>query len=412
MAKVIFSAFVVTLLLSIAFVTCTVQMGNNVFQKNGSVEIVLNGEISITDNVDFYLDGRKITSFMSGNKIIDSLPVGRRTVKLYSSTYSFSPDSFELTIEENEKTAIYSTIQKIITGIVRVNEPADAMITINNLYRGLTPLDIKLPEGVYTVELKKGNNIANVICSVSVNKINEVQNASFVYTPAILLEHFSNVSCPPCPEADEIVQSTVTKIFSNKTLVPVCQISYSTNFPTRDDPFYLFDKVNQQAAFDAYYKAGLVLNVPAVLVDGDSITMTMLTLANTLTSAIQKSFQKPAYCSMYFKNLTKTGGSVVIGNIPQSSDPVSLHITVVENVIELGASPGTNGQKTFHYMYRRTFQDYKTAIPVAKDTMVNFSFENESSSANTINFNNSLTFVSYLQNNKTKKVLETIFVKF
>jgi hypothetical protein len=225
-----------------------------------------------------------------------------------------------------------------------------------------------------------------------------VATVSAQHQRRVLIEEFTNASCPPCAAQNPAFNAVVAA--NIQYLTP---IKYQTNWPGADP-------MNAQTQSDvgprvAYYG---VSGVPNGRQNGilevfplTSYTATMIQNAyNTLTPVTMNLSHtiSPNYDSIYIQ-LSVTSDSALTGNL-------RLRVAVTEDEIIFEAPPGTNGEADFYQVMRKM-------LPNAMGTATGDFAAGETKTysfawklANIYNLNQ-LSAMAFLQNDDTKEVWQS-----
>ena len=185
--------------------------------------------------------------------------------------------------------------------------------------------------------MKKLSNLAFVLlCAAAV---------SAQHQRRVLIEEFTNASCPPCAAQNPAFNATIDANFEYLT-----PIKYQTNWPG-------YDPMNVQAQTDVaprvtYYG---VSGVPNGRQNGTlevfpmtSYTAAMIQTAyNTLTPVtMTMTHTLNATYDSVFVNVSVTSDAALTGNL-------RLRVAVTEDVITFPSAPGSNGETEFFQIMRK-----------------------------------------------------------
>ena len=232
-------------------------------------------------------------------------------------------------------------------------------------------------------------------------------SASAQYTKRVLVEEFTNASCPPCasqnPAFNALLQANASKVTA---------IKYQTSWPGTDpmnaqNPSEVTTRVN-------YYG---VSGVPTGLVNGTVIandcngydgapaclsaaeinaaygqTPVNITVGFTLNAAFDSMF------------ITAS----VLSDVALTGD-YRLYIGVIEEVINFNAAPGTNGEKEFFQPMRKMFPNAEGNaagnFAAGETKSYNFAWKIPAHIYN----ENQLGLVAFLQNYTTQEVMQSAY---
>ncbi len=280
-----------------------------------------------------------------------------------------------------------------------------ADVYLNNKQVGVSDLSIKLSPGSYTVFLIK-DTLYSDTQSVTLNA-NETKSLYFVIglKSAVLLEDFANVSCDPCVVSSAILHSLTSSHYSNQLII----IRYATNFPSPNDPFYLFNQNLNDNRISLYN----VLFAPTTIVDG--IVKPIATDSLSIIGAIDSRLAERSSYKITDLQHSFTADSIsVSGRIffPQNNmENVALHILLSRKEVQFQSPPGSNGETIFYDVAFASIPNDNGVILSALSNGNNqgeFSF----SIANTFNFDNqNLEAVLFIQNKINNEVYFAIKTK-
>lgn len=167
----------------------------------------------------------------------------------------------------------------------------------------------------------------------------------------VLVESFTNVSCPYCPAANTATRQFMTQ-YGPRLAVGV---QYHVNWPG-GDPF----NVPVAADVDAYRLSYGVTGVPSLFSDGQQ------TSTGSVPALVARADERLLADSPFALSVTKSsdGGNVTVEvtveaiGAPPAGDLV-LRIVLVETEIHLATAPGTNGEKDFYDTLRKMLPDHQ-----------------------------------------------------
>jgi len=163
----------------------------------------------------------------------------------------------------------------------------------------------------------------------------------------VLLEDFSNVSCPPCVESNRILESLVKKIGSEK----VIKIKYATNFPSPNDPFYLAASEYEDARIRFYN----IFSAPQIVVDG--LIKPQATDSTAIETAINTRLHESpslniSVNSSLFGNSLNVNVTILNLTDTLSNENLRLFVVLTEKEIDFTNPPGSNGETKFYDVMR------------------------------------------------------------
>jgi len=188
----------------------------------------------------------------------------------------------------------------------------------------------------------------------------------------VLLEEFTNASCPPCaaqnPAFNALVETNAAKVVT---------IKYQTDWPGYD-PMNEQNPSQVQTRVDYYGVTG----VPNVRIDGttDAGTAGQVTQAKINTAYAVPSKLQMALTHSVSDDLTQITINCTITNVDTvfgwSATNAKLRVGVIEKNLYFPAPPGTNGETHFNYVMRKMYPDETgtTVDPIPANGSVNFSW--------------------------------------
>ncbi|MFH1195944.1 MAG: LamG-like jellyroll fold domain-containing protein [bacterium] len=214
----------------------------------------------------------------------------------------------------------------------------------------------------------------------------------------VLLEEFTNASCPPCAQLNPGLQNFISTNFGT-----VISVRHHAWWPG-NDPMYDLN-VEENSARISYYNVGYV---PWAQLDGvffgepaDMDLMKKLVLSYQANgSPVKISIDNNS-------SPTEINTSVTIEGIENvEANNLKLYVAVIERMVEYEQAPGSNGEKEFADVMRKYLPDTDgTAIPLRK-------------SAEPLNFNftfpinpewnpDNLEIVAWIQSDETKEIFQS-----
>ncbi|HDR05293.1 MAG TPA: PEGA domain-containing protein [Candidatus Marinimicrobia bacterium] len=330
------------LILTALVSACTVQDGLNDYnsEEYGALRITAEGSLAADIFVNGWLHPEKTPAQ------IDSLPAGEYEITLLYPHRLCDQGRLELAIGAGSITDLsFSFSQKTGGNLSVLSDPAGARVILDDLVLGVTPFHYDgFPIGAYLLEIQKGSHRSN--SQFIEIRENERFSGSFTLSPrkTLLVEHFSNTNCPPCPQAEAIIENLVGEFTKDE----VISIGYHASFPSNADPMYRF----AQAANDARAEFYKLAAAPAVYLNGKFLMLTSFPqLEEDLRNAILESAQEIPQVLLHIE-MTKLRGLEIecrlhiecIENLPNGAN---LYYAVTEDTIRYETAPGTNGQTHF-----------------------------------------------------------------
>ncbi len=331
--------------------------------------------------------------------LLKNIPIGRHVIHLFLSNAKATPDSMVVDIVKGKEETIEFELNKVSSGDLEViTTPDSARIFVDKFNFGFSPQFISgLPEGEYHVRLQKSNyEPVEQTVQISANHFTRI-NTSLSLLHVVLLEHFSNTDCPPCPEADEIIH-TLSVDYGPMLLVT---LGYHANFPSVSDPMYLASKED----IDLRMQFFPTMPIPAAFINGSQLNNPLS--EQTYRDLIDAQLQETAAAAISFPKFTR-GDSLIRGQVEVRAlseilGNNRLYIALVENLVDYPNPPGTNGQKDFEYVLRKfydTAEGETVTLSVGQKMVRNFSFplSNE--------WGRDLSVIAFVQESGTRKVLQ------
>lgn len=222
----------------------------------------------------------------------------------------------------------------------------------------------------------------------------------------VLLEQFSNSSCPPCAQSSPPVYSYADNNPENAIV-----ISYHTGFPYTNDSMHLENPAdaNQRVSFYS------IVGVPYTIMDGNVFRGSSSSFVSNISSNVNnRKAVNPQYdinsTGILLSNNTLTGtfqfSSLLAEN---ANENLIAHIVVIEkNVLKSSylSSPGNNSETEYGYVMRKMLPNAAGTVLINKDLngtdVVNFSWALEN-----IKDESEIRIVAFVQNLDTKEVFQS-----
>ncbi|MCS7073575.1 MAG: hypothetical protein NZ108_03820, partial [Bacteroidia bacterium] len=160
----------------------------------------------------------------------------------------------------------------------------------------------------------------------------------------VLMEGFTNASCPPCAAIDPYWTNLITSA-GNKLVV----VKYHTDWPGTD-PMNAANPTEVDARVSFYSVTG----VPNAVLDGN---VEQGSPGSLTASDINNRYAVP---SPYTLTVTNTLGSddtlrvtVTVTKTGNISTTDNLYVNAIEKEVHYPTPPGSNGLKDFHYVMRK-----------------------------------------------------------
>ena len=213
----------------------------------------------------------------------------------------------------------------------------------------------------------------------------------------VLLESFTNVSCPPCATSNPITHQFV----EDYGTVLVLNVQYHMSWPSATDPFYLTDTAANDAA-RAYYG---VNGVPDLVTDGSNepspgsyAELERSVQPRILTDAPLEIVITPIVVG---DQITVDVDVTAVSDVPAAG--LVLRIAIVEPYVAYASPPGSNGETEFHCSMRDMLPAFGgTALSITNGQTLHFS------EVGTLDPTwQDVYVVAWVQNNENKEVLQT-----
>lgn len=208
-----------------------------------------------------------------------------------------------------------------------------------------------------------------------------------------LFEHFSASTCPPCVQAN-----TVMNNFCNNNLGRFAYVKYPMNWPGSGDPYYTAEGGVRRG----YYG---VSGVPSIFLDGNTVSY----------SGIQGIFNNEALVPSYadIQGFFTVDGTTVNISFDVMAyvgmENVKMYVCVDEKLTT--GNVGTNGETSFHHIMMKMVPNAQgTTISLDGCEVRHFDFTQNMTSTNVEEMDD-LEVVVFLQNNDTKEVYNSAFLR-
>jgi hypothetical protein len=341
---------------------------------------------------------------------LSDIPTGLHTVHLFAGGYRSYPDSMLVQVKDGEEISVDFDMQEnpSVGDLTVKSTPTGALVIIDNLPFGRTPVIVTgLPSGNHFLKILKGNYTSiEQTATIKANQNVTINHELTLMEQRILLEHFSNVDCPPCPEADEIIEDVLTETGSDLLSV----ISYHPDFPGKQDPMFLAASEANSSRYEYYGYPPL----PYVVVDGTHPLAGTNNLKSRLNETIAQSRGRPLLVTMDFWDLSEKlqpsdeiRGRIELNALDNlEATSMVLQIVLIERVIEFPLAPGSNGQDRFTDVMRAFYPSTNgTAISLipGSTSFIDFNLQKKAE------WTGDLQLVAFLQDTATREVLQSIW---
>jgi hypothetical protein len=311
-----------------------------------------------------------------GNIIVNSTPPGASIFLNGVNQNSTTPDTLEgldpgvyhVTVELEDFVSDPDDVKVVLTSAATdsatftlsqtgfsIESPVGARILVNNVDTGkIVPASVAgLEAGQVQVSLELDGYLirpAEYEVTIVDKEITEIPAGIFTLRAkkTVILEGFSNVSCPPCPQlTDNLVAMAAKPEFSSDK---VQFIEFAVSWPALNDPFYLANPGENTERHTMYN----VFGAPDLYIDGvrqdDPLDATAM--EDAIRVAIDSDPGFVVDLSTVFSSSTvDVTVTLTASQVVDLTDHV-LFVAIYEKEIEILPAPGTNGQTEFHHVFR------------------------------------------------------------
>jgi hypothetical protein len=242
------------------------------------------------------------------------------------------------------------------TGLRVTSEPAGARILVDGVDTGrVTPAIVAgLDPGAVQVSLARDTWLCvpgSVPVTVVEGAVTEVPAGSLRLRSrrTVVLEGFSNVNCPPCPQLTaNLLELTARDGYGpDRTLF----LEFAVNWPNATDPLYLANSAENADRYTWYW----VLGAPALYIDGAKQADPVALETTAATVAAQWNSDPGFLLDLSAAPAAGATVPVTVTLVPAVDVDLAGHVLFValyEDVVTFPAAPGTNGQSEFHHVFR------------------------------------------------------------
>lgn len=221
-----------------------------------------------------------------------------------------------------------------------------------------------------------------------------------------MIEHFTQASCGPCASQNPAMKTTLDG-FSGDYV----KISHQVSWPGYD-PMYDFFPTGPDARVSFYGITG----VPNTSLNGGSPGAPNTIVTNsTLTSAAATMTPYDITVTQSWPDANTIDLDIDVTNVTGAaiSSADKIYIAMVENVVDYGTAPGSNGETIFYNVMREMYTTTgaggattgSALGTIAGSATENFSFT-ISSLPSYISDKAQVTFAVFVQNNGTKEIMQ------
>ena len=380
--------------------SCTTEEAKLIQPQQAFGAIFVSADIA---GANILLDGQP-TGQIAPDTLKD-VTAGDHTIQLSLFNHIASPGEIQVNVAENQTVNAAFSLNIILDGALLrfATNPDSASIFIDNVFQGLSPVEIIVLEGNHFIQLKKGSHLP-VEATINASKGDTLDiSENLMLTRGILVEHFSNTGCIPCVEADSLIE----KILHETGEINGISLGYHPNFPAPNDPMYLLSPSGNNARVQYYG----VFGAPTIYVDG-VIGFGSVNLETRMNDALSQrsAISPPAILEIFDFSILggNISGKVRIETV-ENIDNAVLQIALIEREVNYSSPPGINGQDFFFDVFRN-FQPDANGTPItlaqSEKSFVPFQFD-----ANLIIDTNQAQVVVFLQN-ASKEVLQSAWTVY
>jgi hypothetical protein len=218
----------------------------------------------------------------------------------------------------------------------------------------------------------------------------------------VLLEQWTSSTCAPCASNNPTIDAFVSSHFDS-----IVAVKYHVGWPSPgNDPMYLH---NPTQSYDRRYYYG-VNSVPHVIMDGVVNPDYPYSNAPSLPNAYNPRSNVATPVSMSVTDTRIAGDSIrAVVNIsilsPLKFGSYKLRVQAVERLIRYAIAPGSNGEKDFYDVFRRSYPNSTgTTINLAPG---NYSYTFTYKVDNAVWVDSMIYTIAFLQNDLTKEVINS-----
>ena len=216
----------------------------------------------------------------------------------------------------------------------------------------------------------------------------------------LLLEHFTQASCPPCASYNPIVQELI-----ENNPGEIVSVKYQTSWPGYD-PMNEHNPAQAQTRVNYYGVSG----VPHSVIDGNHFSNNPYYLDQEV---LDDRLQYPSPFELKLShtisaNLDSIYARLIIKATQNFGYPLVAHIIVVEREINFDEAPGSNGEKSFHNVMKRMLPtdsgtDLPTSFTTGDSTIIDVAWKLE----NVFN-KNELAVIGFVQDDGNKQIQQAV----
>ena len=234
-----------------------------------------------------------------------------------------------------------------------------------------------------------------------------ISSLSFAQTRIVLVEQFTNSSCPPCATFSPTVYN-----FANNNPSLATVIAYHTVFPYNNDSMYHANTVDPTQRASYYSVSG----TPTSVMDGNQFKGATGTFNTNISNSINnRALIAPKYTiqqsSLILANNQLSGTFQFTSiNAANANDNLIAHIVIIEKDVlksSYAASPGNNSESHYEYVMRKMIPNATGTVLINK-TLNGTDIIPLSWTLSNIKNINEIRVVAFVQNNTTKEIYQSI----
>jgi hypothetical protein len=290
--------------------------------------------------------------------------------------------------------------------IIIRSTPVGAAIFLNGVdQNAVTPDTLEgLDPGTYQVTVELADHISDPGTVEIDLQAAETDSAEFTLTPSVtakkvvILEGFSNVSCPPCPELTENLVTMMEK--PEFTSDRIQFLEFAVNWPEFADPFYWANPAENADRFGLYG----VSAAPDLYIDGvqqaDPLDATAMENAVLAALETDPGFEIDVTADFSSATVPVTVILTALRNLDLTGHV--LYVAIYEKEVVIEPAPGVNGQTEFHHVFRDRVDTVPTLGTLTMDSPQQFDLTLTSGTAGP----DSYVAVAFVQNETSHAILQ------
>ncbi len=213
----------------------------------------------------------------------------------------------------------------------------------------------------------------------------------------VFFEHFTQASCGPCASQNPAFQENIME--SNKG--SILHVAYHTSWPGRD-PMYDYNK----ADVDNRVKYFVVTSVPHMIMMGTAFRGSPVGVSQDMVDQAAMELSPVRIRVTESSNGTTRHVAVKVSTLgPIPAPNLVLRTVVVESEINYASAPGSNGEKDFPNVFRKSVPDIGgaafTPAPVGESVTLEYDYDLDPAAWDT----SRIYLIAFLQSDATKEVI-------